>query len=385
MGIGVGKLHMVPAAKDARPVVLVSDAVGAGGAEVYLAHLAGALAGEHEFVALIAEQTGEAARAGLEAAGARVARVPGLGRIPGPRPLRHLVGALRRLDPAVVHVNATDQGDGLTALLAARALRRPVVVTVHLALDGRASYHETLSGRTLRAADAVIAVSDAVAVHLAALGVDPTIVHNGVPVPEADPDARGKLELDPGAFVVGGVGRLAAQKGWDVLCRATPVLREHHADAVVAIVGEGPEREQLQALAREHGVRLLGPHPNAGSLLGAFDVIAMPSRFEGLALVAMEALHAGVPVVASDVDGLRDVVGDAGVLVAPDDPQALGAALAALAADPASRGALARRGRERASQRFGVERMARETAAVYARARDAHVPRGPAASVTMRA
>lgn len=376
---------MVPTARDARPVVLVSDAIGAGGAEVYLALLADALAGEHEFVALIGEQTGEEARMRLEAAGARVARIPGLGRTPAPGALRRLVGALRALDPALVHVNATDQGDGLTGILAARAMRRPLLVTVHLALDGRARHLQALSGRALRGADAVIAVSDAVAAHLAMLGVQPTVVRNGVPVPATDPDARRTLGLAADALVVGGIGRLSEQKGWDVLCRATPVLRAQHPGAVVAIVGDGPLRPQLEALAREHDVRLLGPHASAASLLGAFDLLAAPSRFEGLALVAMEALHAGVPVVASDVAGLREVVGEAGVLVAPEDPQALGGALAALAGDPGTRADLAARGRARAAERFTVQRMAQETQAVYARLAHGRPPRRPSASVTMPA
>ncbi|MGH2919525.1 MAG: glycosyltransferase family 4 protein, partial [Solirubrobacteraceae bacterium] len=291
---------------------------------------------------------------------------PGLGRIPRPRALRRLIGALRALDPAVVHVNATDQGDGLAGILAARALRRRFVVTVHVALADRAAHHELLSGRTLRCADAVIAVSDGVAAHLATLGVDASVVRNGVPVPSPDPAAREALDVASDALLVGGVGRLSEQKGWDILCRAAPIVRARHPGAVVAIVGDGPGRAQLEPLAREHGVRLLGPRDDAASLLSAFDVLAAPSRYEGLALVAMEALHAGVPVVASDIDGLREIAGDAGILVAPEDPQALGHAIAELAADPAARADLAARGRARAEERFTVRRMAEETAAIYA-------------------
>ncbi|MBW3609780.1 MAG: glycosyltransferase, partial [Actinobacteria bacterium] len=251
--------------------------------------------------------------------------------------------------------------------LAAWALRRPLAVTVHLALEGRAGRHEALSGWALRRAGAVIAVSDAIGEHLAGLGVSSTVVRNGLPVPRPARGARAALGVDEGALLVGGIGRLSPQKGWDVLCQAAATLRERCPDAVVAIVGEGPERERLEPLAREHGVRLLGGRADAASLLCAFDVLAAPSRFEGLALVPIEALHAGVPVVAADVDGLRDVIGDAGVLVARDDPRALGAALARLAADPRERAALAGRGRARAAALFSVERMARETLAVYER------------------
>ena len=375
-------VRMVPARRD-RPIVLVSDAIGFGGAEVYLATLVAALADEHDFVAIVGEQTGAEAARRLADAGARVARVPGLGRVPRAAALRRLAATLRASDPAVVHANATDQGDGLSAMLAAWALRRPLTVTVHLAIDGRAPRHEALSGWALRRAGAVIAVSDAVAGHLAGLGVFPTVVRNGLPPPPPAPGARAALGVDASAVLVGGIGRLSPQKGWDVLCRAAPALREHCPEAVVAIIGEGPERDRLEALGHEHGVRLLGARADAASLLCAFDVLAAPSRFEGLPLVAIEALHAGVPVVASDIDGLRDVVGEAGVLVAPEDPTALGTALGRLAADQRRRADLAARGLARAAERFTVERMAKETLAVYERLGLQTV--APPPSVTMSA
>lgn len=373
---------MVPAARR-RPIALVSDAIGFGGAEVYLATLAGALAGEHDFVAIVGEETGAEAVARLSDAGARVARVPGLGRVPRPAVLRRLAATLRAADPALVHANATDQGDGLSAILAARTLRRPLAVTVHLAVDGRSARHEALSGWALRRAGAVIAVSDAVGAHLAGLGVSPVVVRNGLPVPEPAAGARALLGVAPDAVLIGAIGRLSTQKGWDVLCRAAPAVRAQCPRAVVAIVGEGPERAALQALAAEHGVRLLGARADAASLLHAFDVLAAPSRFEGLPLVPIEALHAGVPVVAADIAGLRDVVGDAGVLVAPEDPAALGAALGRLAADPQRRAELGARGRSRATALFGIERLARETLAVYERLGLA--PAAAARSVTIRA
>lgn len=354
----------MPAARR-RPIALVCDAIGFGGAEVYLATLVAALSGELDFVAIVGEQTGDEAVQRLAAAGAAVARVPGLGRVPQPAGLRRLAATLRAADPAIVHANATDQGDGLSAMLAAWALRRPVAVTVHLAVAGRAPRHEALSGWALRRAGAVIAVSDGVGEHLAQLGVRPVVVRNGLPAARPVPGARAALGIAEDAVLIGGIGRLSQQKGWDVLCRATATLREHCPGAVVAIVGDGPDLQRLEPLAREHGVLLLGARANAASLLSAFDVLAAPSRFEGLPLVAIEALHAGVPIVGSDIDGLRDVVGDAGVLVGADDPEGLGAALGRLAADPRRRAELAVRGRARAAARFGVERMARETLAVY--------------------
>lgn len=370
---------MVPIGNGSRPIALVSDASGFGGAEVYLETLVAALAGACDFVAFLGDDADESAER-LAAAGARVVRVAGLERVPRAGALARLARTLRAADPALVHVNATDQGDGLSAILAARALGRPLAVTVHLALDDRSARLETLAGWALRRAGSAVAVSDHVARHLQSLGVAPIVVHNGVPVPERAPDARERLGVAADSVLVAGIGRLAPQKGWDVLCRAAPTLRARCAHADVVIVGEGPERRSLAPLAREHGVRLLGGRRDAASLLAGIDVLVAPSRFEGLPLVLMEALHAGVPVVATDIDGNRDVVGDAGVLVAREDPAALGAALGELAADPERRTELAGRGRERAAERFTVERMARQTLDAYRRAGASGAPMSSATS-----
>jgi glycosyltransferase involved in cell wall biosynthesis len=131
------------------------------------------------------------------------------------------------------------------------------------------------------------------------------------------------------------------------------------------VIGEGPLREALEPRARAAGVRLLGHRDGAGSDLAAFDVLAMPSRYEGLSLTAIEGLGAGVPIVGSDVPGLREAIGDAGVLVPPEDPRALADAVVALLRDAPRRHALGEAGRVRAAREFGVERMLAETLAVH--------------------
>ena len=99
--------------------------------------------------------------------------------------------------------------------------------------------------------------------------------------------------------------------------------------------------------------------------MGAFDVFVVPSRWEGFGRVAVEAMLAGVPVIASDVGGLPEVVGDAGILTPVDDPVALAAATERLIESPALRADLGERGRERARRRFGKKRMLQEVGAVY--------------------
>ena len=172
--------------------------------------------------------------------------------------------------------------------------------------------------------------------------------------------------MQDAAFVVGGIGRLTAQKGWDVLARAAPRVREHVPGAAFVVIGEGPERAALERLAGG-SVCFAGARDDAAALLSAFDVLAVPSRYEGLPLAPIEAMHAGIPVVAADVPGLREVVGEAGLLVAPEAPEALAAALERLAGDEALRTSLGVQARARAGERFSVGRMAAETAAVYGR------------------
>jgi glycosyltransferase involved in cell wall biosynthesis len=347
-----------------RRVVFISDAWEFAGAERYLVVLAGGLAGSWECVALLPDRAPDESVRNLEGVGARVVRVPGLGRRPRPAVVLRLASELRREGPALVHANLTDQGDGLTALAASRLARVPLVATLHVVIPDRTRMREALSRRALGSGRALIAVSEATAAYARSHGLSPHVVRNGLPPPEPAEGARQALAAEAG-FLVGGVGRLSAQKGWDVLCRAARLVRRERADAIFVVVGDGEERAELTAEPGCGDVRFLGYRPQASSLLAGMDLLAMPSRFEGLPLVAIEAMHSGVPVVAARVGGVPEVLGECGVLVPPDDPRALADAILALALDEARRVELAGRARERARALFSPERMAAETAAVY--------------------
>ena len=112
-------------------------------------------------------------------------------------------------------------------------------------------------------------------------------------------------------------------------------------------------------------VRFVGYAQDASSLLGAFDLLVMPSRYEGLGLVAIEGMLCGIPIVASRVDGLVEVIGDTGRLVPPEAPDLLADAIIDLASDRGRREDLAARAAERARRLFHRDRMAEQTAAVY--------------------
>lgn len=184
-------------------------------------------------------------------------------------------------------------------------------------------------------------------------------IHNGV---EELPQ-RAAL---PAAPVVGAVGRFVPEKGFDVFLRALAQL----TDVTAVLVGDGPERDRIEQLRDELGLRerveLTGWRTDAQALIGSFSALVVPSRVEPLGLVALEAMSSGVPVVASRVGGLAEVVvdGETGLLVAPGDDAALASAIGRVL-DPAVNAAMGARGRAVARSTFSRERMARSFEDLY--------------------
>jgi glycosyltransferase involved in cell wall biosynthesis len=225
---------------------------------------------------------------------------------------------------------------------------------------------------------AVVAISEGVRAMLIASGVDPARIHlvpSGVEAERfalgagARAAARARHAIDPDAFVLVAVGALETRKGHDVLLDAIALRADPRVHVLVA--GEGALRADLEArrhaLGLDERVRFLGRVDDVPTLLAAADALVMPSRQEGLGVAALEAMAAGLPVVASRVGGLPDAVTDGvtGFLVPAEDPRALAAAIDRLAGDPA----LARRlGAEAAAAvraRFTMAAMAEATHAVY--------------------
>lgn len=170
------------------------------------------------------------------------------------------------------------------------------------------------------------------------------------------------------------VARLVRQKGLDVLIEAMNPIAEAFPDARLLIAGEGPERQALERLVRDLGledrVRLLGHRGDIAQLMSHAWLLVHPARWEGFGLVLLEAMRAGLPVVATGVSAIPEIViaGATGRLVPPDDPSALAEAVIGTLGDERFRRAAAARGFERLVEHFSGERMARETVAVYDRA-----------------
>jgi glycosyltransferase involved in cell wall biosynthesis len=201
------------------------------------------------------------------------------------------------------------------------------------------------------------------------------VVHYGLDAPPEPWGPPGGPELPDDAPVLVAVCRLVPQKGVDVAIEALVRIRERHPGARLVVLGEGPLRGELSALASRVGVEdavsLPGRVGDVAWWLRRATLVVHAARWEGFGLALLEAMLCSRPVVASGVSAVPEIVvdGETGLLVQPDDPGALAEAVAALLDDPARAAALGEAGRERALTEFSVARMAERTLAVYEEAR----------------
>jgi len=162
------------------------------------------------------------------------------------------------------------------------------------------------------------------------------------------------------------VCRLERQKGLDVALRALPDIVARHPDVHLVVLGEGPQRAELEQLARSLDIPVYMPGrvPDVAAWLRRADLLIHPARWEGFGLALLEAMLASLPVVATNVSSIPEIVedGKTGLLVPPDDAEALAVAVTRVLDEPADYGA---RGRARAEIEFSVARMADRTLAVY--------------------
>jgi glycosyltransferase involved in cell wall biosynthesis len=269
----------------------------------------------------------------------------------------------RCLRPDAVHTHGY-RPDVIDAGVA-RRFSIPIVTTAHGFTGGawRNRLYEYLQRRAFRRFDAVVAVSRPLSDRLARAGVQPSRIHT-LPnawrriAPALDREAaRRALGIPREDFVVGWVGRLSNEKGPDVLLESLPHLST--VPITMSVIGAGIEQRSLEARAAALGVadriRWHGAVPDAERIFTAFDVFVLSSRTEGTPVVLFEAMAAGVPVVATQVGGVPDVVSpEEGVLVASEDPVALARGIRDVYAHPAAAARRARAARVRLDHDFGV-------------------------------
>jgi glycosyltransferase involved in cell wall biosynthesis len=183
--------------------------------------------------------------------------------------------------------------------------------------------------------------------------------------------ARRRLRITTDALVAGWVGRLSREKGADVMLDA---LAESDPRWHLSIIGDGDEFDRLRQKAETLGIRnrvsWLGPMVNAGSLLTAFDAFVLSSRTEGTPITLLEAMNAGVPIIATRVGGVPDVVsGSQALLVPPEQPGMIAQALSEIVREPSAASERSVRARERLLQSFSPVMWLASIDAVYEAAR----------------
>jgi glycosyltransferase involved in cell wall biosynthesis len=300
---------------------------------------------------------------------------------------------LSREQPDVVHAHGLRAG-ALAALALSLATRPsrvalPLVVTVHNAppsSGANATVYQGLQFLVARSAAVVLCVSRDLEDRMRGAGArdvrralvppyDPEAPaespdsrsapdSTGVPDPEAVRAELGAL----GRPLILAAGRLASQKGFGLLIEAARGWQDLSPLPLLAIAGSGPLQAELAAAAAALGpsVVLLGQRADVPSLLAAADLFVLPSRWEGQSLVLQEALRAGRPIVATRAGGTPDLTGEDGaLLVPPDDPAALTAAVRQVLGDPALAGRLAEAARDRARTLPTVNAAVEAALAIY--------------------
>ncbi len=283
------------------------------------------------------------------------------------------IRAVRQLRPDVFHASLGHLYQAQYPLFAAVVTGTPAVAVVHGVFPRTRRRQDVLVRWLIRRVRVVAGVSRFVCRSIESEFRLPPgtaqVLYNGI----EDPGLPGSpVELDQvGTTSLGAIGRCAPEKGFDVLLRALVEL----PDCRLVVLGEGAARPELTRLAEDLGiagrVEFVGWVDPPWSAQWSFDALVAPSRVEGFGLVAVEAMLAGVPVVASRVGGFAKIIDDGvtGLLVEAEDPRALAAAIRWLTADSERRLAMAKRARDSVDGRFGTEAMARAYEAVFDEAR----------------
>lgn len=277
--------------------------------------------------------------------------------------------------PDVVHSHLLDANFYSSAVC--RLLLVPHICTEHGDMAIKKSVSERAKFAFLSLASAaIVCVSESVHQTARRISLSPgklTVIHNGVIFSEHGVSTlRHELEIPDGALLVGNVSNLYPVKGHVHLVRAFADFLRGFPDARLVIVGRGRERESLGALVRElripeGRVIFTGFRSDVENIMKALDIYVQPSLSEGLPIAVLEAMSAGVPVIATRVGGVPELLGENryGTLVAPGAWEKLCAALASVARDLGAHRQRAEAAREHVREFFSLDGMARKYIAIY--------------------
>jgi glycosyltransferase involved in cell wall biosynthesis len=367
-----------------------------GGPAIHVANLAAGLETRGYHTTLVAGSLarGEDSMAYVaERLGVDVVDVPEIQRevalLHDARSVRRLTAIMREERPHILHTHTAKAGAlaRAAAVAAGRARPRIIVHTFHGHVlkgyfgPGRTAFFRQVERVLARQSDVLIAVSPEVRDELVEHGVAPSekfaVIRLGIPVDERLGDASAELDfrrlygIADTAFVVGWVGRMTGVKDTGAVLEIVRSTREHGVDAVLCMVGDGPDRGRLEQLAHDLGIArstfFVGYQEDVAGYYRLFDAFLLPSVNEGTPVSAIEALASGTPVVATRVGGVPDVVRDGvdGFLFAPGDTEAAAERLTELARDPVLRKRLGDAGHTEVRARYSVTRLVDDVDRLY--------------------
>jgi glycosyltransferase involved in cell wall biosynthesis len=286
---------------------------------------------------------------------------------------------LKRLQPDVLHTWLF-AGNSYGRLCAGAIPHARIVVSERCVDSWKSPWQLWLDRRLIERTDRLVGNSSAVVTFYRDLGVPldkMTCVPNGIDLPKvggANSDRASllrELGLPEGSYVIGYIGRLAKQKRVEDLIWATETLRQVRDQIRLVLIGDGPERIQLEQFAHDvhcqNHVRFLGHRDDAARFLPAFDVFCLASSFEGMSNSIMEAMATGLPVVASDIPPNRELVvqNETGFLCQLADTVGFMQCLRRLIDEPGLGPRLGEAGRQRIETQFSVSRMVDAYASLY--------------------
>jgi glycosyltransferase involved in cell wall biosynthesis len=267
---------------------------------------------------------------------------------------------VRRARPDLVHQHFGARRVSHTVRLTSKA---KIVFHVH-GLVMETAFESELQPMRITGVDAVVSPSRATAAQIAVPKA--RVIYTGVPI-QQEPRPRPWSE----EFVVGFAGRLVPIKDLPTLLEGFAEVVRQRPQARLEIAGDGPQREILVQLARqariEKNVRFLGWVEEVAAAMARWDVFALTSVEETFPVALIEAMAAGLPVVATEVGGVPEAVvqDETGLMVPPRDKAAVAAAMVGLMDDAELRSSMGRKGWERARENFSEQRMAEEFGALY--------------------
>ena len=374
--MSIEEAHQPPSLQRPMRLLLVADSLDVGGAEWHVVNLASALAEQGHRITLactvegvlapLAEQAGISVRPLLHHL---------VKRRQSPRYAWKLAKLVRQSQFDLVHAHM--YASALASAYALLGTSIPLVITEHSQANWRSHYACRCSQWSYSQARHIIAVSREIRRRLIEQEGVPSdrisvIMNALLPVSEQhrgiQPDLPAAL---CNGLLVGVAARLQPEKGVAYFLEAAAHVLQFLPEVHFLVMGDGPQRKELQAYVEQPGVQehvhFLGFRLDARAIIGLLDVLVVPSLSEGTPLVTLEAMSAGVPVVASAVGGIPEQVRhqSEGILVPPGDALALGEAVLHLLQNPTWMQQLGEAGRQRALSRFSFTTMLQETENVY--------------------